>query len=153
MIQLYMYIFFLIFLSVMVCHRLLNTVPYAIQLDFAVYPLHTKQFVAVESLSPVWLCSLASVARHAPLSMGFPRPGKNTEVGCHFLLQGIFLNQGSNPCLLHQQVDSLPLSHRGSRDNNLYLLLPDTQSIPSSPSTNPPWLPQVCSHHRSFLIK
>ena len=28
-------------------------------------------------------------------------PGKNTEVGCHFLLQGIFLTQGSNLCLLH----------------------------------------------------
>ena len=27
-------------------------------------------------------------------------PGKNTGVGCHFLLQGIFLNQGLNPCLL-----------------------------------------------------
>ena len=41
-------------------------------------------------------------------------PGKNTGVGCHFLLQGIFLIQGLNPCLLcllHWQVDSLPLSH------------------------------------------
>ena len=28
-------------------------------------------------------------------------PGKNTGVGCHFLLQGIFLTQGSNPDLLH----------------------------------------------------
>ena len=28
-------------------------------------------------------------------------PGKNTEVGCHFLLQGIFWNQGSNLGLLH----------------------------------------------------
>ena len=28
-------------------------------------------------------------------------PGKNTGVGCHFLLQGIFLTQGSNPGLLH----------------------------------------------------
>ena len=30
--------------------------------------------------------------------------GTNTEVGCHFLFQGIFLTQGSNPhllCLLH----------------------------------------------------
>ena len=26
----------------------------------------------------------------------------------------IFLDQGSNPCLLHQQADSLPLSHQGS---------------------------------------
>ena len=28
-------------------------------------------------------------------------PGKNTEVGCHFLLQRIFLTQGSNQHLLH----------------------------------------------------
>ena len=28
-------------------------------------------------------------------------PGKNTEVGCHFLLQGIFLTQGLNLGLLH----------------------------------------------------
>ena len=27
-------------------------------------------------------------------------PGKNTEVGCHFLLQGIFSTQVSNPSLL-----------------------------------------------------
>ena len=35
-------------------------------------------------------------------------------VGCHFLLQGIFLTQGSNPhllCLLHWQEDSLLLGH------------------------------------------
>ena len=30
-------------------------------------------------------------------------PGKNTGVGCHFLLQGIFPTQGSNPHLLHLQ--------------------------------------------------
>ena len=44
-------------------------------------------------------------------------PGKNTGVGCHFLLQGILLTQGSNQhllCLLNWQVDSLPLSFRGS---------------------------------------
>ena len=37
-------------------------------------------------------------------------PGENTGVDCHCLLQGIFLTQGSNPCLLHWQVDSLPLA-------------------------------------------
>ena len=36
-------------------------------------------------------------------------PGKNTRLGCHFLLYGIFPTQGLNPCLLHWQVDSLPL--------------------------------------------
>ena len=46
--------------------------------------------------------------------------GKNTGVGCQFLLQGIFLTQGSNPCLLHWQVDSLPLSHQGSNTNPSY---------------------------------
>ena len=43
-----------------------------------------------------------------PQSMGFPR--QHTGVSCHFLLQGNFLTQGSNPGLLHWQVDSLPLS-------------------------------------------
>ena len=41
-------------------------------------------------------------------------PGKNTGVGCHFLLQGIFPTQESNPCLLylvHWQTGSLPLHH------------------------------------------
>ena len=40
-------------------------------------------------------------------------PGKNTGVGCHALLQGIFLTQGSNShlsCLLHWQAGSLPLT-------------------------------------------
>ena len=41
-------------------------------------------------------------------------PDKNTGVGCHFLLQGIFPTQGSNSCLLHWQVDSSPSSHQGS---------------------------------------
>ena len=56
-----------------------------------------------------------TVAHQAPLSMGFP--SKNTGVGYHFLLQGIFLTQGSNTqllCLLHEQADSLLLSHLGS---------------------------------------
>ena len=30
-------------------------------------------------------------------------PGKNTGVDCHFLLQGIFLTQESNPGLLHSR--------------------------------------------------
>ena len=42
---------------------------------------------------------------------------KNTRVGCE-ALQGIFLTQGLNLCLLHRQVDSLPLSHLGSPINS-----------------------------------
>ena len=47
------------------------------------------------------------VSCHAPLSMGFP--GKNTGVGCHFLLQGIFLTQGLNLHLLCH-LNSLPVT-------------------------------------------
>ena len=41
-------------------------------------------------------------------------PGKNTGVGCPFLLQRIFPTQGLTPHLLHWQVDFLLLSHVGS---------------------------------------
>ena len=44
-------------------------------------------------------------------------PDKNTGVGCHALLQGIFPTQGSNPrllCLLYWQAGSLPLVFLGS---------------------------------------
>ena len=42
--------------------------------------------------------------------------GRNTGVGCHFLLQGIFPTQGLNPCLLgllHWQAYSLSLAPSG----------------------------------------
>ena len=41
-------------------------------------------------------------------------PGKNTGVGCHFLLQGIFLTRELNLRLLYWQADSLLLSHLGN---------------------------------------
>ena len=41
-------------------------------------------------------------------------PGKNTGVGCHALLQGIFPTQESNPGLLHCRWTLYHLSHQGS---------------------------------------
>ena len=49
-------------------------------------------------------------SHQAPLSLYYS--GKNTGVGCHFLLLEIFLTQGSHPRflrLLNWQADSLPL--------------------------------------------
>ena len=43
-----------------------------------------------------------TVAPQAPLSMGFS--SKNTGVGFHFLFQGIFPTQGSNPHLLPPEL-------------------------------------------------
>ena len=53
-----------------------------------------------------------TVARQAPLSMNSPR--KNTGVGCHFLLQGIFPTQGLNLGLPHCRQILYCLSHQGS---------------------------------------
>ena len=50
-----------------------------------------------------------TVIHKAPLSMGFP--SKNTGVGCHFLLQGIFPTQGSNLGLLDCRQILYQLSH------------------------------------------
>ena len=40
-------------------------------------------------------------------------PGKNIGVGFHFLLQGLFLTQGSNPGLLHCRQTLLPFEPPG----------------------------------------
>ena len=48
---------------------------------------------------------------------GFPRISQETQdfpVGCHFLLQEIFLTQGLNPGLLHCGQILYHLSHQGS---------------------------------------
>ena len=49
-------------------------------------------------------------------------PGKNTRMGCHALLQGIFPTQGSNPGLLHCRWILHHLSHQGSPKVKHYLL-------------------------------
>ena len=62
------------------------------------------------------LCDLQATRLLCPWDF----PGKNTGVGGHLLLQGVFLGQGSNPHLLHWQADSLLLSHLGSRALQTY---------------------------------
>ena len=50
---------------------------------------------------------------------------KNTVVGCHFLLQGIFPTQEFNPphilCPLHSRQIFYPLSHRGNQNYSIFL--------------------------------
>ena len=45
-------------------------------------------------------------------------PGRNTRVGCPFLLQGTFPTQGSNPGLLHSRQILYQLSHQGRKSIN-----------------------------------
>ena len=77
-----------------------------------------ESWTPVYMLSPfscVWLfTTLWTVARQAPLSMGFSR--QEYWSGCHALFQRIFPTQGLNLhllCLLHWQAGSLTLQPPG----------------------------------------
>ena len=79
--------------------------------------------VCVQSLTHVRLfVTLWTTAHQFPLSMEFSR--KECWSGfCYFLLQGIFLIQGSKLHLLHLlpwQADSLPLCYLGSLEIYMY---------------------------------
>ena len=84
---------------------------------------HTHRHSCACMISCVWLLW---PHRLQPVRLYFlwKFPGKDTGVGCHFLLQRIFPTQGSNLRLLHWQVDSLSLSHLGSTDTHT-----DTKTI------------------------
>ena len=71
-----------------------------------------------------------SVVSHSSTSMDCSPPGsscswnslsKNTEAGCHSLLQGIFPTQGSNAGLLHCRWIFYHLSLQGSPLEDTYL--------------------------------
>ena len=80
---------------------------------FSNFCVQTKRVVCV-------LSRFSCVRLYDPMDCSLPgssvhgdSPGKNTGVVCHSLLQGIFLTQGLNLCLLcllHWQGDSLPLA-------------------------------------------
>ena len=56
-------------------------------------------------------------------------------MGCHFLLQGIFLTQGSNPGFLHYRQILYPLSHQDIVD------IPLLESFSRDAGEEiPPWL-------------
>ena len=81
------------------------------------------------------MCALSYLILFNPrLLCPWDFPGKNTGVGCQFLLQGIFLTQGLNPRLLtflHWQAGSLPLAPPGREDKKPH----QTCSIWTSPSS------------------
>ena len=75
------------------------------------------------------LCDPMDCGPPSRLLCPWDSPGKNTGVGCHALLQGIFPTQRMNPSLLHCRWILYHLSHQGSplnRDtvskNNQFLL-------------------------------
>ena len=88
-------------------------------------------------------------------------PGKNTGVGCHVLLQGIFPTQGSNPSLLRGRQILYHLSHQGSP--HFHDSSGKMQMIIRKHHTNPNWgrfykttggnLQKHSSHERQVQIE
>ena len=70
----------------------------------------------IEPLSPALAYGFLSTAWTVPTRLFCPleSPGKNTGVGCHFLLQGFFLTQELNPGLLHCRQILYHLSYQES---------------------------------------
>ena len=59
------------------------------------------------------LCDPIGCSLPGPSVHGYS-PGKNTGVGCHFLLQGIFQIQGLNPGLLHCRWILYQMNQKGN---------------------------------------
>ena len=80
------------------------------QSHYWAYTLKVKVLVAQScpTLCDPMDCSLPGSSVHGD------SPGKNTGVGSHSLLQGIFPTQGSNPGLLHCRQILYCLSLQGS---------------------------------------
>ena len=59
--------------------------------------------LCLSGMSCPTLCDPMDCSPPGSLTVHGSFTGKNAGVGCHFLLQGIFLTQGSNMHLLHLQ--------------------------------------------------
>ena len=68
-------------------------------------------------------------------------PGKNTGMGWHALLQGIFPTRGSNPGLLHCGWILFHLSHQGSPRILEWVAYPDPEIEPGCPALQVDSLP------------
>ena len=100
--------------STITSYSLLNNAP-PNPVTWALGFQHTN-FVCVRSVaqSGLTLCDPWTARLLCPWNF----PGRNTEAGYHFLLEGIFPTQElilHLLCLLHWQVDSLPLCPLGSQ--------------------------------------
>ena len=100
----------------------LNSIMQSCMLNFLIIPSCKHNYntwpliYASESVS----CSVVSDSwqplglESARLLCPWGSPGKKTGVGCNFLLQGIFLTQGSNPGLLDCRQNLYYVNHPGS---------------------------------------
>ena len=93
----------------LLCEAIINSFPLLCSIPFYEYSV---EIVLVAQSCPT-LCNPMDCSP-ARLLRPWDSPGKNTGVDCHFLFQGIFLTQGSNPGLPHCRQTLYLLRHQGS---------------------------------------
>ena len=111
-----------------------SSIPFLIMLLSLKVPVHAQSLNVSNSLWPHGL-------QPSRLLCPWDFSGKNTRVGCHFLLQGIFPTWGLNQQLLrllHWQVDSLLL---GS---------PKVYLLPGKPKSSHPTLSFPAEHGNKY---
>ena len=107
--------------------RLISLLSKGLSRVFSSTTIHKHQFFSTQpslwSSSHICTCIMWSEVAQScttlcdPMDCSLPGsswdfPGKSAGVGCHFLLQGNFPTQGSNPGLPHCGQMLYPLSHR-----------------------------------------
>ena len=105
---------------------------------------------AQSCLTTLWTYGLQPASLLCPWNF----PGKNTGMGCHFLLQGIFPTRGSNLCLLHLlhwQMGSSPLAAPGK--HRLRFCCSFAQSCPTLCDPMDSSTPGFPVHHLSELAQ
>ena len=97
-------------------------------LSLLLYLYYKWKLGSVKSLSHIWLCNPMDCSW--PGSCPWNSPGKNTGVGSHSLLKGIFPTQGLNLGLLHCTPIIYHLSHKLSpvRKHFFISVIADKQS-------------------------
>ena len=101
-------------------HRQLGVIlVYLVPVTWAFFSLKVKVKVTQSCLT---LCHPMDCSPPGSSVQG-DSPGKNTGVGCHALLQGIFQTQESNQGLLHCRQILYQLSYQGSLRNRLIFFL------------------------------
>ena len=129
--------------------------PYAVTEHWVVGLCQT----ANSQLLSIYMCCLPCLVAQSCLTLCDPMdcsppgffvhgdsPGKNTGVGCHALLQGIFPTQGLNPAILHGRRILYHVRHRGSPSIlHVVVYIFPCYWLNSSHTLLPPLRPQVCS--------
>ena len=98
---------------------------------------HSHTLCCAWLLSHVRLCNLMDCSPPGSSVHG-DSPGKNTGVGCHAFLQGIFPIQGFNPGLPHCKWILYHLSHQGSPRTLEWVAYPFSRA--SSRPRNQTWV-------------